>query len=67
MIVKNSKLKDFRISKGLTKEQMAEKLGYTLSMYEKVEANRAGTSSKFMSKFKEVFPEEKIDDIFFAE
>ena len=60
------KLKNFRKSKGLSQEGMASKLGITLSMYEKVENGRAGVSSKFMRKFKQVFPEESIDNIFFS-
>ncbi|MBQ8738351.1 MAG: helix-turn-helix transcriptional regulator [Clostridia bacterium] len=59
------KLKEFRLEKGLTKQEMADKLGYTLSLYEKVEDGRAGVSAKFMSKFKIVFPNVSIDSIFF--
>ena len=38
-----NKLKDFRISKGLSQKKMAEMLGITLSMYEKVEGGRVVT------------------------
>ena len=64
--VKN-KLKDFRLKKGITQEAMAKKLGYTLSMYEKVEQGRAGSSAKFMDALKKAFPDACIDDIFFAQ
>ena len=59
------RLKEFRREKALTKQQMADKLGYTLSLYEKVEDGRAGVSAKFMHKFKRVFPDASIDSIFF--
>lgn len=63
---KQNKLKEYRLERGFTQEVMAQKLGYTLSMYEKVEQGRAGTSSNFMNKFKQVFPDASIDDIFFT-
>ena len=59
-------LREFRLKSGLTQKSMAEKLGYTLSMYEKVEQGRAGSSAKFMERFKNAFPNVSIDDIFFA-
>jgi DNA-binding XRE family transcriptional regulator len=63
--VKKNKLKKYRLDNGLTQEAMAKKLGYTLSMYEKVEQGRTGTSAKFMERFKKCFPEACIDEIFF--
>lgn len=60
------KLKEFRKSLGLTAAKMAEKLGITLSMYEKVEGGRAGASAAFMRRFKESFSDVIIDDIFFS-
>lgn len=61
----NERLRSFRISLNLTKVQMSEKLGYTLSLYEKVEDGRTGASAKFMHKFKTVFPNASIEFIFF--
>ena len=61
----NLKLKEFRQEKGFTKKQMADKLGYTLSLYEKVEDGRASASACFMRKFKIAFPGVSIDFIFF--
>lgn len=58
-------LRDFRKLEGLTQEQMAKKLGFTVSMYEKVEGGRAGASAAFMRKFKLVFPHADIESIFF--
>ena len=44
---------------------MAKILGITLSMYEKVEGDRAGASAAFMRRFKKAFPEQSVDEIFF--
>ena len=59
-------LRDFRKSRGLSQAEMAELLGYTLSMYEKVENGRSGFSVKFLMAFKSKFPEANIDYIFFG-
>lgn len=59
-------LRDFRKSRDLSQAEMAKMLGYTLSMYEKVESGRAGVSSNFLLSFKRVFPEANIDYIFFG-
>lgn len=59
------KLKDFRKSEGLTQEKMAQKLGITVSMYEKVEGGRAGASAAFMRKLKQAFPHADMETIFF--
>lgn len=61
------KLREFRKAQGLSQKIMAEKLGITLSMYEKVEGGRTGASAAFMSRVKSAFPEVVIDDIFFAD
>ena len=60
------KLKELRKSHGLTRSAMAEKIGLTLSMYEKVESGRYNASAGFMRRLKEAFPEISIDEIFFA-
>lgn len=60
-------LKSFRKSKNLTQKKMAAKLGFTLSMYEKVEGGRTRASSKFMERVKEAFPDANIDKIFFED
>ncbi|MGG7191167.1 helix-turn-helix domain-containing protein [Clostridium paraputrificum] len=44
---------------------MADKLGTTLSFYTKVELGVRNPSYNFLIKFKEAFPNESIDDIFF--
>ena len=60
-----SKLKEFRKDRGMTQENMAQTLGITLSMYEKVEGGRAGASAAFMRRLKAAFPDASIDAIFF--
>ena len=60
------RLRNFRKSQGLSQKDMAEKLGITLSMYEKVEGGRTGASAAFMGRVKSVFPNIVIDDIFFS-
>lgn len=61
------RLKEFRKEKSLTQEQMANKLGFTLSMYEKVESGRAGCSAAFMKRLKTVYPDADIDFLFFGD
>lgn len=58
-------LRRFRNSTGLSQDNMARKLGVSLSMYEKVERGNAKPSRGFMEKIKEQFPEASIDEIFF--
>ena len=59
------KLKEFRKSLNLSQEKMANKLGITVSMYEKVENGRTGASASFMKRIKKTFPEADINCIFF--
>lgn len=59
-------LRRFRKSLNLTQEAMANRLGITVSMYEKVEGGRAGASAAFMRRIKNEFPNANIDEIFFA-
>lgn len=49
------KLKEFRLKKGLTQEQMAKLVGISKSMYEKLEYNQARPSMETIEKFKAVF------------
>ncbi len=61
-----SNLRSFRNTTGLSQDNMARKLGVSLSMYEKVERGNAKPSRGFMEKVKEQFPEVSIDEIFFC-
>ena len=60
-------LKKFRKEKGFSQSRMAERLGITLSLYEKVESGRASASAAFMRRLKKAFPEVNIDNIFFEQ
>ena len=61
-----SKLKEERTKKGLSQEKMAQLLGYTNSMYCKLESGSLIPSRKFIDKYKSVFPEISIEVIFFS-
>lgn len=60
------RLKQFRKEKGLSQRAMAQSMGVTLSMYEKVETGRAHASSAFMARVKKAYPDANIDKIFFS-
>jgi hypothetical protein len=57
---------EFRKNNFFTKQEMANKLGVSLSLYEKVECSDRHPSRSFLSKFKEVFPSYDMN-IFFKE
>lgn len=50
-------LKEFRKSKEYTAGEMAEKLGISKSLYEKIEYNDRNPSHNFMERFKKTFPD----------
>lgn len=58
-------LVDFRVKNKLTQKQMSEKLSITLTFYSKIETGIRNPSFNFMKKFKKVFPEADINEIFF--
>ena len=55
-------MKKFRNSKGFTASEMADKLGISKSLYEKIEYD---DSRNFMERFKKAFPDFDMN-IFFA-
>lgn len=59
-------LKKFRKSKGLSQEEFAKAIGFTLSMTAKIETGKVKPSRNFMEKVKKAFPEVDINEIFFA-
>ncbi len=59
-------LKEFRVSKNLSQEKFAQTLGYTLSLYSKVERGANEPSRKFMKRVKEVYPDIDINAVFFV-
>ncbi|MBE1557009.1 helix-turn-helix transcriptional regulator [Sporosarcina limicola] len=58
-------LKELRAGNGLTQKEMADKIGVSLSMYEKVERGTIQASRNFIGKIKRAFPHISIDYIFF--
>lgn len=58
-------LLNFRKEHSLNSSQMAKILGITLSYYRKIEKGTRNPSYNFILKFKEVFPNANVDDIFF--
>lgn len=65
MPIKN--LSEFRNIKKLTHDDMAEKLEVSKSFYSKVEYGARNPSFNFIKKFKEVFPEANVDELFFRQ
>lgn len=58
-------LVNFRITLGLTQQEMAKYIGTTLSYYSKVELGVRNPSYNFLVKFKSKFNDINIDEIFF--
>lgn len=50
-------MKKFRNSKGFTASEMADKLGISKSLYEKIEYDDRQPSRNFMERFKKAFPD----------
>lgn len=59
--MKNDKLIAFRKSKGLTLQQMADKLSITKSMYEKLEYGDANPSIATLQRFADNFEDFDIE------
>lgn len=62
----NRNLVSFREKNGKSQKEMAEMLGISLSFYIKIEHGLRNPSYNFINKFKEVFPEANVDEIFFS-
>ena len=58
-------LVDFRNLKQLTQREMAKKLNISPSMYSKLELGLRNPSYEFIVKFKRVFNDASIEQIFF--
>lgn len=58
-------LKELRKEKKLTQPEMANSIGVSLSMYEKVERGYIKASRGFMEAIKKKYPNIDIDQIFF--
>lgn len=64
--MKREKLQQFRQSKLLTQEQMANKLEITVSHYKALEYGQRNPSFELMEKIKTIFPKANIDKIFLS-
>lgn len=60
-----SNLKRFRESEKLSQKEMAKTLDVSLSQYTKIEQGEHNPSYNFLKKFKVVYPDVVVDDIFF--
>lgn len=60
------RIKEFRESKNLTQQQMADKIGISLSFYSKIEAGFKKPSYNFIKKVTEAFDDVNTN-IFFEE
>ena len=60
-------VKQFRLAKGLSMDNIARAIGVSLSFYEKVERGHAQPSRAFMQKIKKAYPEINIDEMFFSD
>lgn len=58
-------LKQLRRENNLSQKEMAEVIGVSLSMYEKVERGNIKASRNFMEALKNTYPHIDIDFIFF--
>lgn len=58
-------LLQFRKNRGFTQEDFANEIGITLTYYSKIELGLRNPSYNFLNKFKHVFPESSVDEIFF--
>ena len=64
--MKRERLQEFRQSKNLTQEQMANQLDITVSHYKALEYGQRNPSFELMEKIKQVFPNANIDKIFLS-
>ena len=62
----NDKLREFRVSKKLTKQEISNELGVSASYYEKVEYAQRNPSYSFVQKFKNRYPDVDTDSLFFS-
>ena len=61
-----NKLLELRLKNGFTQKEMAAKLNTTLTFYSKIEMGIRNPSFNFIQKVKTTFPNENMDEIFFA-
>ena len=57
-------LKKFRLEQGFKREQMAEKMGISTSLYDKIEFDARTPSRNFLNRFKKAFPKFDMNKFF---
>lgn len=62
----NNALKQFRKKNNLTQSEMAKDMGFSLSLYEKIERGNIKASRNFIDTFIDKYPEVDVRKIFFA-
>lgn len=62
--MKNQNLIEFRKDRRLSVPDMASKVGISPSYYEKIEHGNRNPSFRFLTKFKQAFPEANTEYIF---
>ncbi|WP_240510187.1 helix-turn-helix domain-containing protein [Virgibacillus profundi] len=65
VLSKQQPLRDLRKSKGFTQYEMAQSIGVSLSMYEKVERGYVKATRNFIDKTKSKYPYINVNYIFF--
>ena len=58
-------VKEFRLKKGYSREEMAAKLKISISLYNKIEFGARESSRNFLNRFKRAFPDFDMN-IFFT-
>ena len=64
--MERANLKAFRVAVKKSQNEMANLLDITLSFYSKLELGLKNPSLKTIKKFKEVFPNANVDNIFLS-
>jgi len=60
-----NRLPEFRDETRQTQQEVADRMGISLSFYQKIENGFRNPSYNFLHKFKEEYPSQSIDCIFF--
>ena len=61
----NSALREFRIKRNMSLQEMSDYIGVSKSLYEKIEYGQRTPSFNFVKKFKSNFPQSDTDLLFF--
>ena len=62
----NIVLRDFRMKRSMSLQEMSDYIGVSKSLYEKIEYGQRTPSFNFVKKFKSKFPQSDTDLLFFT-